>query len=114
MLFGALPVWAKPTRIVFKKGATKAVVTGKLRGYKSSAEYVIRLRAGQTFKVGSDKSITLTILDPSGEDVMDRDLGCNGRAEIAPTVAGDYRILVVECRKADPWRGTFKLAVSVK
>lgn len=101
-------------RITFKKGATKAVVTGSLTGFKDKETYVLRVRAGQTLIVDSNRSITLAVIDPSGEDVMDRDASCNGRAEIAPTVAGDYKIIVVECQKADPWRGSYKLNVSVK
>lgn len=101
-------------RITFKKGATKAVVTGKFSGYKSKQTYVLRVREGQTLKVDSKNSVTLAVLDPAGEDAMDRDLSCNSRAEISPTVAGDYTIIVVECQKADPWRGNFKLNISVK
>lgn len=106
--------FAKPTRITFKRGAKKAVVSSSMTGFKSRREFVLRLRAGQTLDVSSNKSITLTILDPSGEDVMDRDLSCNGRASISPTVAGDYKIIVTECMKADPWSGTFKLFVSAR
>lgn len=112
MLFASVGTFAKPTRITFKRGAKKAVVSGSMTGFRSRREYVLRLRAGQTLDVSSNKSITLTILDPSGEDVMDRDLGCNGRASISPTVAGDYKIIVTECMKADPWSGTFKLFIS--
>lgn len=108
-------VFAKPVkRIYFKKGATKAVVTGTMNGFKSKDTYVLRVREGQTLKVDSNRSVTLAVVDPAGEDVMDRDLSCNGRAEISPTVAGDYKIIVVECMKADPWRGSYKLNVSVK
>jgi hypothetical protein len=112
MLLASTATFAKPVRITFKRGAKKAVVSGSMTGFKSRREFVLRLRAGQTLDVSSNKSITLTILDPSGEDLMDRDLGCNGRASISPTVAGDYKIIVTECLKADPWRGTFKLFVS--
>lgn len=108
-------VFAKPAkRIYFKKGATKAVITGTMNGFKSKDTYVLRVREGQTLKVDSNRSVTLAVVNPSGEDVMDRDLSCNGRAEISPTAAGDYKIIVVECMKADPWRGSYKLNVSVK
>jgi hypothetical protein len=46
--------------------------------------------------------------------VGDSDASCNNRREISPTVAGDYRIEVVECQKADRWRGRFYLRVSVR
>lgn len=111
----SLSVFAKPaTRIKFPKGATKVVVNGKLNGYKSSVNYVVRLRAGQRMQIGGDKPITLTVLAPNGEDVMDRAANCNGTADISPTVAGDYKIEVTECLKADPWKGNFKLTVKVK
>jgi hypothetical protein len=112
----SLSIFAKPAykRIYFKNGATKLVVTGKLNGYKGEVNYVIRLRAGQTLKISSNKSITLGVADKSGEDVVDRAANCNGSANISPTVAGDYKISVVECMKADPWKGTFKLFISVK
>lgn len=114
MIFGAQYTFAKPIRIVFKKGATKATVSGYMRGYKSKAEYVIRLRAGQTLNVNSNKMITLSITDPLGEDATDYDLGCNGKKSISPTIAGDYKITVVECQKADAWRGKFNLNISAR
>lgn len=116
MIFGIqTTVLAKPAkRIFFKKGATKVVVSGNMTGFKSKDTYILKVRAGQTLKVDSNRSVTLAVLDPSGEDVMDRDLSCNGRAEISPTVTGDYKIIVVECMKADPWRGSYKLNISVK
>lgn len=115
MFLGISAISAKPVkRIYFKKGATKAVVSGTMNGFKSKDTYILRVREGQTLKVDSNRSVTLAVVDPAGEDVMDRDLSCNGRAEISPTVAGDYKIIVVECMKADPWRGTYKLNVSVK
>jgi len=115
MFLGISAISAKPVkRIYFKKGATKAVVLGTMSGFKSKDIYILRVREGQTLKVDSNRSVTLAVVDPAGEDVMDRDLSCNGRAEISPTVAGDYKIIVVECMKADPWRGTYKLNVSVK
>ena len=113
----SLPAFAKPVykRITFKKGATTAVVTGKLMGYKGEVNYVIRLRAGQRLQISSDKSITLAeVANPAGEDVVDRAANCNGMADVSPTVAGDYKITVVECQKADAWRGTFKLKIVVK
>jgi hypothetical protein len=114
ILIGASSVFAKPTRITFRKGATKAVVNGRLNSYKSKLEYVIRLREGQTLKLSSNKYITLAIADPTGEDVTDHDASCNGNKTVSPSVAGDYKIIVVECRKADAWRGNFKLFVSAR
>ena len=107
--------FARPVkRIKFPKGATKVVVTGTLNGHKDSQTFLLRVNKGQTLKVSSPQYVTLTVLDPAGEDQVDRDASCNSRAEISPTVAGDYKIVVVECLKADPWKGNFKLSVTVK
>jgi hypothetical protein len=109
-----------PTRIKFGKGATSVVVSGKLNGYKSQRVFVLKVRDGQTLSIeqikneASAKYITVSIKNPSGEDVSDWDASCNNRKEITPTEAGDYRITVVECAKADAWRGSFKLKVTVK
>lgn len=111
---GSLSAFAKPKRIVFKKGATRAIVSGYFTGYKSKAEYVIRVRGGQTLSIDSNRYITLAISDPNGEDATDYDASCNGRKSISPTARGDYRITVVECRKADPWRGKYNLNLTVK
>ncbi|MBA3694423.1 MAG: hypothetical protein H0W77_13475 [Acidobacteria bacterium] len=45
---------------------------------------------------------------------MDRATNCNSKANTSPTVAGDYKIQVVKCTKADVWRETFKLTGKVK
>src|SRR5689334_15785110 len=109
----------KAERINFKRGARAAVVAGSLAGYKSKKVFVIRVRRGQTlrteqYKPGeSNAYITVYITAPNGEAVGDSDASCNNRREISPTVAGDYRIEVVECRKADSWRGSFRLKVRV-
>ncbi len=122
LAFVALPnVFAqRATRITFKRGAKQAVATGNLYSYKGKKVFVIRVRCGQTLtteQFRSDSSshyITVFITDPNGKDVNDSDASCNNRREVSPTVAGDYRIEVVECQKADAWRGSFKLKVSVK
>ena len=107
----------RPTRINFARGARSAVVTGTLSGYRSSRNFVIRVRAGQTLstaQVGDRHDITIAISGPGGEDVGDSDASCNNRREITPTEAGDYSINVVECRKADAWRGQFKFRITVR
>jgi len=107
----------RSTRISFARGASSAVVTGSLKGYKQTRNYRIRVRAGQTVRteqVGDRHDITIYIQGPSGEDIGDSDASCNNRREISPTVAGDYRIQVVECRKADTWRGQFGFRVTVR
>ncbi len=111
----SVSVFAKPaTRIRFPKGATKVVINAKLNGYKGSLSYVVKLRKGQRLQISGDKYITLSVIAPNGENVMDYAASCNGIADISPTVAGDYKIEVVECMKADAWKGNFKLTVKVK
>ncbi len=107
-------------RIKFRSGARAATVNGNLYSYKSRKVFVIRVRRGQTLSTeqikpdASNRYITVSIKAPNGEIVGDSDASCNNRKEIAPTRAGDYRIEVTECRKADPWRGSFRLKVSVE
>jgi hypothetical protein len=110
----------KTSRINFRRGAYSANVSGSLRGYKSERTYLLRVREGQTIRTEKLKSsrslkyITIYITDPNGNPVGDSDASCNDRREITPTIPGDYRIRVVECQKADPWRGTFRFRVSVR
>lgn len=104
----------KAQRVTFRRGATVATVSGYLKSYKSSKTFVLRLRKGQQLKVTSDSAITLTILNPSGEDIMDRAANCNGEADYNLTASGDYKIVVAECQKVDEWRGSFKLKISAK
>jgi hypothetical protein len=107
----------RPTRIRFARGATSATITGTLRGYKDGKTFAIRVRRGQTLsttQIDDRHDITIFIQSPSGEAVGDSDASCNNRREITPTGSGDYKLTVVECRKADPWRGTFKFRVTVQ
>jgi hypothetical protein len=106
----------RPIRVNFARGAYCKNVSGTLTSYRSSRTYLVRVRSGQTLKTESigSRYITIYITDPNGEPVGDSDASCNDRREITPTVAGDYRIKVVECQKADPWRGTFRFRVSVR
>jgi hypothetical protein len=107
-------------RITFKRGARAAVVTGNLNGYRSKRVFIIRVRRGQTLSTeqtkpdASNRYITVSIKAPNGAGIGDSDASCNNRKEISPTRAGDYRIEVYECRKADAWRGSFRLKVRVE
>ena len=119
--FGTNEIFAqKAQRLYFKRGAKQLIATGNLSGYKGKKVFFIRVRAGQTLKTEQSKSdnsthyITVSITAPDGADVNDSDASCNNRKEIAPTVAGDYRIEVYECQKADRWRGSFKLKIRVE
>jgi hypothetical protein len=107
----------KATRIKFKRGATSAVVTGTLSGFKGHRTFVIRVRAGETMTTenAGTKYITLAIEGPPGSNYeQDMAADCHDRNEITPTDAGDYKITVTECEKADPWKGTFKFRVKVR
>ncbi|HEY0430138.1 MAG TPA: hypothetical protein VGC76_20310 [Pyrinomonadaceae bacterium] len=122
MAFIALPgaFGQKKQRVKFGRGAVQTTISGKLNGYKDKQVYVIKVRKGQTLnteQIKSDASthyVTVEITSPSGEDVSDSDASCNDMKEVTPTAAGDYLITVYECQKADRWRGSFKLKVSVK
>ena len=107
-----------PTRIRFSRGAVKANVSGTLNSFLSKRTFVIRVRESQTLSTeqinGTLRPITIFIKDSSGNPVGDSDASCNNRREISPTTAGDYTIQVVECRKADPWRGRFTFRVTVR
>ncbi len=55
------------------------------------------------------------VVGPDGKDITgDEDASCNNRKSVSPTVDGYYRIEVVECRKADEWKGEFRLQVTVE
>lgn len=106
------------TRIRFARGAARADVSGTLNGFRSKRTYVIRVRSGQTLRTqqvgGAGRPITIAIKDSDGNYVGDSDASCNNRKEISPTDAGEYTIEVVECQKADPWRGRFTFRVTVR
>ena len=108
-------VFARPVkRIKVPRGSNKATVSAYLNGFKDSQTFVIRLRKGQRLKLEANRSVSLYITDPNGEDASDMDLSCHSRQIVENTKAGDYKIKAVECRKADPWRGSFKLSVNVR
>lgn len=115
LLFLCLSASAQ-TRIRFARGATSAVVTGQMNGFNSKRVYLIRVRAGQRLRIeqiGSSHAVTTSLEGPDGEDVSDMDASCNSRKDFSPTARGDYKITVVECMKADPWRGKFRLRIRV-
>lgn len=107
----------KPTRIKFARGATSVKVTGKLANFESEQRYVIEVGKGQSMSIEqvnpADKRVTLGITAPNGEDASDMDLSCNNKKTVSPTQAGDYTITVHECMKADPWKGSYTLKVTV-
>jgi hypothetical protein len=108
-------VFARPVkRIKLPKGKTEITVTGKLNGFKDSQTYLINLRDDQTFTVESvgDNRITIFVYDSSGENLNDLAADCHDNFSLPKTKKGDYKIVVTECKKADPWKGTFKFKVS--
>jgi competence protein ComGC len=110
----------KAERISIGRGAKQSVITGNLSSYKSKKVFIIKLRKGQTLKTEQLKSdssahyVTVFVKAPNGKEINDSDASCNNRKIVTPTKAGDYRIEVVECMKADAWRGSFKLKVRVE
>jgi hypothetical protein len=106
------------TRIKFRRGAIHADVSGTLNSFRSKRVFVIKVRDGQTLRTeqfgSASRRITIFVKDATGNDVGDADASCNDRKEVSPTVAGDYTIEVVECQKADPWRGRFTFRVTVR
>ena len=120
VLFGAATFAFAQKRITFGRGAKQTVVAGNLNGYRSKKVFVIRVRRGQTLRTeqiksdSSDRYVTVSIIAPNGEEVGDSDASCNNRKRVSPTRAGDYRIEVYECQKADAWRGSFQLKVRVE
>lgn len=107
--------FARPVkRIKFLKGATRTVAGGYLNGYKDSQTYLIRLRKGQKMTLDASSGVSLYITDPNGKDASDMDASCHSHQIIEIEKNGDYKINAVECKKADPWKGSFKLTVRVK
>jgi hypothetical protein len=104
-------------RIEFARGATSSVVTGTLNGYNDKRIFVIKVRGGQTLTTDSvgTNYITVSIKPPLGARYeADLAANCNNEHRVRPTAPGDYIITVTECRKADRWRGRFKLKVAVR
>ncbi len=106
-------------RLKFDSGATTLIAKGNLKNYDDSKTFVIEVNAGQKLKTEQIKNedsvnyITVSVIDSEGNDVSDSDASCNNRKEVSPTVAGNYKLKVIECRKADAWKGNFDLKVSV-
>ena len=104
-------------RIEFAHGATSTVVTGTLNGYNDKRTFVIKVRRGQTLTTESvgKNYITVDIKPPRGARYeADLAANCHDEHRIRPTAPGDYIITVTECRKADRWRGRFRLRVAVR
>lgn len=107
-----------PTRIKFARGASSAIVMGNLSGFEDEKSYVLAVGKSQSMtveQVNNDANYTTVgVIAPNGEEAGDMVANCNNHREIPKTSAGDYTIRVTECMKADPWKGSFKLKVTVK
>jgi len=108
---------SEQTRVRFKKGATSAVLTGKLSNYKQKRVFLVRVRGDQMMSITSigHHAVSVWVEGPPGSG-YEQDLAadCHGNSAFGPTVKGDYKITVQECQKADQWRGTFKVKVTVR
>ena len=100
-------------RIKFKPGTTSQRVMGKLSGMNDKAVFLIRVNPGQHLEavVQSKHHAQVSLVSPSGQS-GDQDMQ-GTHTGVDSTEAGDYRIIVTENPKADPWKGTFYLNVTV-
>jgi len=104
-------------RIEFARGEASTVVTGSLNGYNDQRTFVIKVRRGQTLTTESagTNHITVSIKPPRGARYeADLAANCNDQHRVRRTSPGDYIIIVTECKKADRWRGRFRLRVGVR
>jgi hypothetical protein len=107
----------RATRVHFARGARSTVITGYLSNYKQSRTFLIHVRAGQTMKVEGigNRAVSTFLEGPPGSNYeQDMAADCHSRADVDKTDAGDYKLSVRECSKADPWRGTFKVRITVR
>jgi hypothetical protein len=107
----------RATRVIFRRGAHSAVVTGYLSDYKGAKVFLIRVRSGQKMKVEGigNRAVSTFLEGPPGSNYsQDMAADCHSRADVDSTDAGDYKLTVQECSKADRWRGTFKVRITVR
>ncbi len=104
--------------IKFKKGAYSAVISGRLGNYESQRVYSIKVRAGQRLvleQLGSrGRPVSIYVTGPDGEPAADMDLSCHSTAVVERTMAGTYRVVVEQCKKADKWNGRFRIRVAAR
>ena len=107
----------RATRVNFRRGTHSTVITGYLSGYKSSKVFVIRVRARQrmTIEAIGNRIVSTLLEGPPGSNYeQDMAADCHSHAEAEPTDAGDYKLTVAECQKADPFKGTFRVRITVR
>jgi hypothetical protein len=106
-------LYAKETRIKFRRGATSAIAQGWLNKVGDEAYFVLKARAGQHMRVTiKGKGATGgTVIFPSGkEDGQPGGTIFDDRID----ESGDYRIRVTESQMAQSWRGSFTVKVEIK
>ncbi|HPY39431.1 MAG TPA: hypothetical protein PLM98_02840 [Thiolinea sp.] len=112
------PKPATVTPIKFTHGASSATVTNDFLGFDEEHQYSVAVSKGQSMMVEQinpgEKRTTIWLTDPKGGDASDADLSCNNKKQVKPTLAGTYLIKVSECMKADPWKGSYTLKITVK
>jgi hypothetical protein len=115
-LIGAVASSAQ-TRVKFKKGATSAVLSGKLSNYKQKRVFLVRVHNFQKLEIRDIGSHAVSIWvegPPASGYEQDLAADCHGQTDVSPTAAGDYKLTVQECQKVDQWRGKFKVKVTVR
>jgi hypothetical protein len=122
LIFGSFAVVSAkshPKRIHFKPGQSEICLHGYLRSRRDTAEYVLRVKKGQSIEVrvfcgntSGEVSIHTDVSDSSGQSGDDNDM--QGNSGFANTKAGDYTITVGLSGKDDARRGRFVINVSVK
>ena len=110
--FASISVFGQnPVRVRFTKGANSAFVMATLKNYDSKTVLVVSVKKGQTLQIKqienetNGRYVTLIITDPNDEEVTDREANCNNNKTIENILAGDYKIEVIECTKAEAWSG---------
>jgi hypothetical protein len=107
---------APATRIVFQRGATQAIVHGKLGSIEDEMRFVVRAKAGQHMVLKIDVrvvggegagSVHDTVTYPDGSEE-----GLAGEYDL--TMDGDYRITLAESRMGEEWQGEVTLTVRIK
>ena len=51
---------------------------------------------------------------PGSNYQQDMAADCHSQADVDKTDAGDYKLTVQECQKADRWKGTFKVRITIR
>ena len=101
-----------PQRVYFARGATRARVTGYLRGQRDSAEFVLRAQAGQHMRVeirGRGATRGMVTFPNGQQDGAPGGVVFDGNLP----VTGDYRLRVTESSMGDAWSGGITVIIDV-